>query len=375
MARTEAEKEAIYRLRYQVYIEEMNGADRHLEADGQTRQLRDEWDERAHHFYVLQDGVMAACARVILRRDGPMECEHEFELEKFAPAFPNHVCMTSRLALHPTIRGSHILKQLTCAIYQFWCEQDVQFSFLDCHTRLLPLYSRLGFRTYRSGFNHSKYTYVIPMVLVVPDVEYLEEVKSPFAPIGRRFFNGRRPASYRSALSLPQLQLPDQGGNGATTDDLLRRLLGPAPDTSSSEMLEGLTLEDVRLLVSLGHIIPCRTGSVVLREGDPSREIFLILDGRFEVRGRTPASPSAEPIVQKILMPGDVFGEIRFLTEGIRYASVVAVEESTVLILNAKAMDRLVFTAPKMAAKVIRNLARIVVSRLCHTSTGVDSGQ
>jgi hypothetical protein len=51
------------------------------------------------------------------------------------------------------------------------------------------------------------------------------------------------------------------------------------------------------------------------------------------------------------------------------------VEESTVLILNAKAMDRLVFTAPKMAAKVFRNLARIVVSRLCHTSTGVDSGQ
>lgn len=72
---------------------------------------------------------------------------------------------------------------------------------------------------------------------------------------------------------------------------------------------------------------------------------------------------------------GSVFGEIRFLTEGIRYASVVALEDSTVLILNAKAMDRLVITAPKVAAKVFRNIARIVVTRLYHTvGAGAESG-
>ncbi|MER3423813.1 MAG: hypothetical protein C4293_11865, partial [Nitrospiraceae bacterium] len=187
MAVTEEEKAAIYRLRYQVYIEEMDGGRRHDEADFYNRQLCDQWDDRAYHFYVHHDSLVVACARVMLRRDGPMECEEKFDLEQFAPAFPDRVCMTSRLALHPRIRGSHVLKYLTCAIYQFWCEQDIQFSFLDCHTRLLPLYSRLGFRTYRPGFNHEKYTYVIPMVLVVDDVEYLEQVKSPFAAIGRRF--------------------------------------------------------------------------------------------------------------------------------------------------------------------------------------------
>src|SRR2546421_2861873 len=49
-ATTEHEREAIYRLRYRVYIEEMNGANRHREANAQNQQLRDSWDDRAHHF-------------------------------------------------------------------------------------------------------------------------------------------------------------------------------------------------------------------------------------------------------------------------------------------------------------------------------------
>jgi CRP-like cAMP-binding protein/predicted GNAT family N-acyltransferase len=369
MAVTEAEKEEIYRLRYHVYIEEMDGERRHVEADVTARQLRDEWDDRAHHFYIREDDVMVACARVVLRRDGPLECEEEFDLDEFSPAFPHHVCMTSRLAVHPRIRGSHLLKQLTCVMYEFLCEQEIQFNFIDCHSRLLPLYSRLGFRTYRPGFNHAKYTYVIPMVLVVNDVEHLEQVKSPFAPIGRRFphsTDGRRLLFSKFPESMP-VQRDSHRAIVDSRDAQLERLLNPTEPAEPCEMVEGLTLDDVRLLASLGHIIPCKAGSAVLREGDPGREIFLILNGSFEIHGEIRSSAQGRISISKILPTGNVFGEIRFLTEGIRYASVVAIEDSTVLILNAKAMDRLVSTAPKMAAKVFRNIARIVATRLYHS--------
>jgi predicted GNAT family N-acyltransferase len=367
MAMTGPEREEIYRLRYQVYIEEMNGAQRHDEADVAARQLRDEWDERAYHFYVSQEGMTVACARILLRRDGPLECEDQFELKEFGPAYPNHICMTSRLALHPQTRGRHLLKQLTCAMYQFACEQNIQFSFIDCHSRLLPLYTRLGFRTYRHGFNHSKYTYVIPMVLVVNDVEHLEAVKSPFAPIRRHYPDspaGREllKSKFPNPLSSPKVS---EAEGPASMDALLERLLG-YNGSGPCEMLNGLTLENAKLVASLGHIVPCKAGSAVLREGDPGREIFVILEGRFEVHGKIRSS-QGEIQVSRILTEGNVFGEIRFLTDGIRYASVVAMEDSTVLILNAKAMDRLVITAPKVGAKVFRNIARIVVNRLCHT--------
>jgi N-acyl-L-homoserine lactone synthetase len=365
-ATTEHEREAIYRLRYQVYIEEMNGAHRHQEADPHNQQLRDAWDDRAQHFYAMQHGTVVACARLIMRRDGPLECEEHFNLERFAPSYPERIGMTSRLALHPQHRGSHLLKQLTCAMYQFVREEELQFNFIDCHTRLLPLYSRLGFRAYRPGFNHAQYTYVVPMVLVVDDLEYLERVKSPFVAIAKGYSSSL--AGRRLLLS----QFPDAastlippGHKAAHSRQLMLERLIHDGRSAPSNMLEGLTMEDVTMLASLGHYVSCHAGDAVLRAGDPGRDIFLILDGRFQVTGQIRHTPHDEIQVSKTLTAGDVFGEIRFLTEEIRYASVVAAEHSTLLVLNAKALDRLVTTAPKVAAKVFRNIARIVVSRLC----------
>lgn len=368
-ATTVEEREAIYRLRYRVYIEEMNGADRHHEADARAQQLRDVWDDRAHHFYAMQQGTVVACARVIMRRDGLLECEEHFNLERFGPSYPDHIAMTSRLALHPEHRGSHLLKQLTCAIYQFLREEEIHFNFIDCHTRLLPLYSRLGFRAYRPGFNHAQYTYVVPLVLVVDDREYLEQMKSPFVPIAK---------SYESSVQGRNLllsQFPDavhsllpSGHKAARSRELMLERLLQGGVSGPSNMLDGLTLEDVTMLASLGHYVSCRAGDAVLRAGDPGRDIFLILDGRFHVTGRIRHSPDDEIHVSKTLTAGDVFGEIRFLTEEIRYASVVAADHSTLLVLNARALDRLVISAPKVAAKVFRNIARIVVSRLCPAS-------
>ena len=44
VAKTDAEKHTIYRLRYQVYIDEMEGSARHSEADSTAHELQDEWD-------------------------------------------------------------------------------------------------------------------------------------------------------------------------------------------------------------------------------------------------------------------------------------------------------------------------------------------
>src|SRR5438094_5964419 len=187
IATTDAEKEEIYRLRYEVYIEEMDGARRHTEANAAERRFRDELDDHAVQFYARQDGKILGCARLNLRRDGPWECEDRFELEKFAPAYPTQIAIASRFALHPAARGSVAMKQLSYAMAEFLQEHEQRFCFLDCHPKLLPLYTRLGFRIYKSGFKHPKYTYVIPMVLVFGDVEYLERVNSPFVPIFRRY--------------------------------------------------------------------------------------------------------------------------------------------------------------------------------------------
>src|SRR2546427_9870626 len=131
IATTEAEKEEIYRLRYEVYIEEMKGERRHTEANVAERRFRDELDDYAVQFYVRQDGKVLGCVRLNLRRDGPWECEDRFELEKFAPAYPTQIAMASRFAVHPGARGSVIMMQLSSAVVEFLCEQEQRYVLLD----------------------------------------------------------------------------------------------------------------------------------------------------------------------------------------------------------------------------------------------------
>ena len=96
IAETEAEKQEIYRLRYQLYIEEMNGGSRHTEANTAARQLRDESDQDAIQFYGRQDGELMICARTNIRGVHPLECEDQLEMRNFGSAFPNQVTLSSR---------------------------------------------------------------------------------------------------------------------------------------------------------------------------------------------------------------------------------------------------------------------------------------
>jgi hypothetical protein len=73
LASSKQEREAIFRLRYDVLVDELDGGAGHPEADAASRTLRDEWDESAHHFYLVRDGAVVASARVNLSRDGNVE--------------------------------------------------------------------------------------------------------------------------------------------------------------------------------------------------------------------------------------------------------------------------------------------------------------
>ncbi len=365
IATTEAEKRRIYALRYTAYIKEMHGEKRHTEADNRRQEFRDDWDDTAYHFYAEQDGMLGGCSRINLRRDGPFECEEQLGIERFKPSFPAHVCLTSRLVVRPNFKRGNLLKQLSCAMYQFKLEQGIHYSFLDCHPQLLPLYSRLGYRLYSPGFNHKKYTYVIPMVLVVNDICHLDRVKSPLAAVAHRYgyssstaiavaWDGRQTFMTGDTTVMPAHNVSID----ACHPD--RHL-----DASDAELFEDLTPIEVKTLASLGHIISCRAGDNVLNPGDPGREIFVILSGTFQVQRRIFGPTRPEFKVLKILSAGETFGEMRFLTDELRHASVKAREDSTLLVLNAKALDRLVTTAPKIAAKVFRNIARIIATRVC----------
>jgi predicted GNAT family N-acyltransferase len=216
IAPTDAEREEIYRLRYSVYVEEMHGESRHREANVASKLLYEDLDRTAYNFYVVRENRrVVACGRMNFRPDSSVECEEHLAMSRFVPSFPDHVSMSSRLVLHPSLRGSHLLKELVCMMYRFAREHDVHFDFIDCHPRLLTLYSRLGHLSYTSGFRHPKYVVVVPMVLVFDDLEHLNSMilstsSWSVLPLSRSRNSFRRPSSIMisSCRSFPPRRKP-----------------------------------------------------------------------------------------------------------------------------------------------------------------------
>jgi Cyclic nucleotide-binding domain/Major Facilitator Superfamily len=88
-------------------------------------------------------------------------------------------------------------------------------------------------------------------------------------------------------------------------------------------MLGAPVLEDLARALSRLHVSP---GETVTREGEPGDDYFLIAEGELEV------SIGGSPV--RALGPGDGFGEIALLRDGLRTATVTAISEATLYSLE-----------------------------------------
>src|SRR5262249_27249623 len=104
-----------------------------------------------------------------------------------------------------------------------------------------------------------------------------------------------------------------------------RLLQGPRPPL----FVEGVSRKALRRLTASAFVLKLRAGDLVTGEGIEERELFLILDGTFEVvrGGRELAR----------LGPGELFGDIAFFTRaGERSATVRALTDGRLLVLRRK---------------------------------------
>ncbi len=90
-------------------------------------------------------------------------------------------------------------------------------------------------------------------------------------------------------------------------------------------------------------------GRKLTEEGRPGREFFVLVEGTVAV-GR-----GARKLAD--LGPGDWFGEIAILTYKPRTATVTAASPVRLLVLDDRAFRRVVETTPRIALKVLRNVA------------------
>jgi CRP/FNR family cyclic AMP-dependent transcriptional regulator len=110
-------------------------------------------------------------------------------------------------------------------------------------------------------------------------------------------------------------------------------------------LFAGLSKKELAQVASIAEELDFQADKVLIREGAPGREFFILLEGSAEVtrEGKPLATRGA----------GDFFGEIALVSERPRTATVTTTEPSRALVVTDRDFKTLVKRSPEIALKVL----------------------
>jgi CRP/FNR family cyclic AMP-dependent transcriptional regulator len=125
----------------------------------------------------------------------------------------------------------------------------------------------------------------------------------------------------------------------------MARKLDPRVATlSTMEALAGLSGRQLDQICGLMTQLVLREGSVLCRQGEYAREVFLVVDGHVAV------SLSDRPI--SVVGRGAIVGEMALLEGLVRSATATALNDVTVLVMSAGEFHSLLSDFPIVAANI-----------------------
>src|SRR5262245_44184919 len=146
---TEEQREAVYRFRYSVYVEELvryQGIAHHV-----GRRLGEPEDDQSWIFYArADDGEVVGTARLSWGGDGLSKRQiDEYRLDPFlAELPPEHIAVGERVMVKPELRGTGLVEEVLSCSHDTGLAHDVRIQFGACGPHLLSLYLGDGLRTY-----------------------------------------------------------------------------------------------------------------------------------------------------------------------------------------------------------------------------------
>jgi CRP-like cAMP-binding protein len=352
-ASTPAEVEAVQKLRYTVYVEELGryGED----ADRASATFDEPEDAHSWLFYARDGDDMVATARMTWGGDGFSDRQLEqYGLRPFLDELPaEHLAVGERASVLPAYRGTTVLPETLALTQQFVDDHDVRVVFGCCEPHLLSLYLGMGQRTYADhNINSPSAGYLIPLLSFVPDAEALRglgrHVPPTELPVCVQAILDRDGSVRSEVLSAPN----EYWGEVHRTLDELH--------AQGISVFDGFSDDEAQRCLARSNIIECAAGDRILKRGGSARNIFVVLDGTLEARddGR----------VVNVLTSGDAFGEMAFLLERPRSFDVDAATDARIISLSEGALRSMIAEEPTIAAKLLLNISKMLCVRLIRAS-------
>ena len=118
----------------------------------------------------------------------------------------------------------------------------------------------------------------------------------------------------------------------------------------SIRLFSHLSPDELRHVDRLGRETALPAGHVLIRQGDASRDFFVILKGA--------ASVWRDGVLVARLGPGDYCGELALLTDASRDATVVAAQPVEALVFDDGAFGELLAAVPELTHELLQRTVR-----------------
>lgn len=357
IAETDEERRAVYRLRYDVYVEEM-GRYQGV-ADHANRMLYEDCDTYSRISYAADGDDIVATARLTWggEADIPQRMIDQYGLQPFLAELPaSAIAVGERAMVRPHLRGTDLLFRLMSNGVAWANERRIQLLFGDCEPHLLNLYLGLGQRTYsKRNVNSAEAGYLVPIVTVLEDIDHFRAINSPLLPFLTDFGDDKRvPDIIRRIFAEGSAVMSRAHTTPAAYWGEVSSAIGEMGQISA---LDGFTGDEAARCLEKSSIIECAAGDRVLKKGGVARNLFVVLDGTLEVREGDD--------VLAVISKGDVFGEMAFLLERPRTRDVFAATDGTrILSLSEANLRSMIKTDPAVAAHLMLNISKMLCLRL-----------
>lgn len=356
IARSDEEREAIYKFRYEVTALELH-EERHPNLDHARKRQEEEADHAsdATLFYLGSPDDIEGTVRIRCWKPSeiPPAIFDAYSMSLLPDIQRRPVADVTAVMARPNVRGTTaVLALMSAALVHIVGNHKVEALFGSCQTGLFPSWRRMGLRPYGGRPVPYYGGMLLPVVGITADVEHLRRCRSPLLPAAYYLkLRGELPTTDIR----PLLAAATRSTNVSDRPDQVYEELSAAQ--GSAGFLEKLPDGLVRELAESGYIVDVPAGTPVVEVGIVEREMYLVLDGRLE------ATRDGKHL--SMLLPGDLFGEVAFFQpSGRRSATVKAVDDARLLVIRRSFLNRLSKGQPALALSFYRALTTLLARRL-----------
>ena len=123
---------------------------------------------------------------------------------------------------------------------------------------------------------------------------------------------------------------------------------------AKGSLFSKLSESELDALVQVSRIQKLRPREELCHKGDPGNQVYLISKGRLKAMT---TSAEGDDVVFSIMAPGEVCGELALLSGGRRTATLTAIDESELIVLDRREFLPFMRAHPEVAIKLLEVLA------------------